>query len=413
MVVKEITICEGRVMKKTIICVALAGAMLLAGCGKIGSKEPTTIDLNNYISYEIEGYSTKATLTYTINYEDIIDDFELEDVAANRLEKKINGTWSQMTYLSNGDEITFEWNVDADNIEEKYNVEFEAEDLKVQIADLEEMPEFDPFDYVEVSFTGMSGDGTGTIDVSDTTPLPEVSYSFDSSYYYLVNGEEIGVTAYVSGYSSLEDYCEEHDYILVTDSATYTVEGLDDYLSSIDQLTPEMLAELQVQAEDCVNATFTLDEGESITSVSYIGYYLLTAKNNSAWYHNQIYLIYEVRFATPAGDLVLYTYVGFENIILLADGSNEIYDILDTDMPSSWDSEVGVGEYSWGSYEYEHTGYASINDMYNAEFRTELDDYNITNTIPDEYLSGTSGEAAPEETEAPAEEAVEETEAEG
>lgn len=402
-------------MKKTIVCVALASLLLFTGCDKVGgSKEPATIDLNEYIDYTIEGYSTKATLTYTIRYDDIIDDFELEDVAASRLEKKITGTWSQMTYLANGDEITFEWNVDVENIEEKYNVEFEAEDLKVEVKDLEEMPELDPFDYLEVTYSGMSGGGTAEVTISDDIPLSDIRFRIDSSNYYLSNGDEITVTAYCYSGDDLADYCEDNEYILVNDTATYTVEGLDEYLTDIDQLTPEMLAELQTQASDTINASFYLEDGETVTSVNYIGLYLLSTKDYAySWYHNRVYLIYEVTIATPAGDILLYTYVGFNDIIVLADGSNEIYDILSTDMPDSWDSEVGIGEMSWGSYEYEHAGYASVNDLYNDAFRPELEDYNITNNIPDAYLSGTPAEDPAEETEAPAEEPAEETVEEG
>ena len=398
-------------MRKTIFCVAIAGVMLLGGCGKIGTKEPTTIDLNEYIDYEIEGYSTKATLSYTIRYDDIIDDFELEDVAAGRLEKKITGTWSKMTYLANGDEITFEWNVDADSIEEKYNVEFEAKDLTVEVKDLDEMPEYDPFEYIEVSFSGMDGDGDAAIDQLDTNPLDGVCYRFDDSSYWLSNGDEITVTAYCNS-GDLADYCEDNDYILTQSSMTYTVEGLDSYVASIDELTPEMLAELQTQAQDTITASFDLEDGESVTSVNYIGLYLFVTKDyDYSWNHNMVYLIYEVRIATPAGEILLYTYVGYDNIILLADGTNEIYDILDTDMPYSWDGEVGIGEYSWGSYEYEHTGFATVTDMYNSVFRPELEDYTITNNIPDEYLN-----AAPvntDETEAEVPEETEETGEEG
>lgn len=398
-------------MKKTIFCVAIAGVMLLGGCGKIGTKEPTTIDLNEYIDYEIEGYSTKATLSYTIRYDDIIDDFELEDVAAGRLEKKITGTWSKMTYLANGDEITFEWNIDADSIEEKYNVEFEAKDLTVEVKDLDEMPEYDPFEYIEVSFSGMDGNGDAMIDQLDNNPLDEVYYRFEDSSYWLSNGDEITVTAYCNS-GDLADYCEDNDYILTQSSMTYTVEGLDSYVASIDEITPEMLAELQTQAQDTITASFDLEDGESVTSVNYIGLYLFVTKDyDYSWNHNMVYLIYEVRIATPAGEILLYTYVGYDDIILLADGTNEIYDILDTDMPYSWDSEVGIGEYSWGSYEYEHTGFATVTDMYNSEFRPELEAYNITNNIPDEYLN-----AAPvntDETEAEVPEETEETVEEG
>lgn len=404
-------------MKKTIICITLAGLMLLAGCDKAGgAKEPTTIDLNDYIEYQIEGYSTKASLSYTIKYEDIIEDFELEDVAASRLEKKITGTWSKMTYLSNGDEITFEWNVDADSIEEKYNVEFKADDLTVQVKDLDEMPEFDPFEYIEVSFSGMSGDGTVTVDISDACPLDDVRYTVDGSSYYLSNGDEVTIVASTYSNGDLEEYCEDNDYILVSDTATYTVEGLDRYVAAIEELTPEMLTELQTQASDSINAFYDLDDGESITGVNYIGLYFLKNKTDGSYYQNYVYLIYQVTFSTPAGDMTLYTYVRFEDIIYLADGSNEIYDILDTDMPSSWDSEVGIGEYSWGSYEYEHAGYADVGALYNDEIRPELEDYTITNNIPDEYLNAAPSEEPVDEAEASDEESdeevVEETEEE-
>lgn len=378
-------------MRKSIICIALASAFILGGCSAIGSKEPAEIDLNDYIDYSVEGCSSMGVLTYEIRYDDIIDDFELEDVSEKKLEKKITGTWDKVNGISNGDTLTFKWDIDTDGIEEDYNVKFLDDDYEVIINGLDEMPVYDPFEYINITYSGMAPTGSASIEYVGVNPLMDVYYSMDKSYD-LNNGDTITVTAYTYSDSTMEAYCQNNGYQLLSETKEYTVDGLDGYCDDITQLTDDIIDELCDQAEDAIEANLSLGDEETLNSLDYIGCYFLDRKDDDSWYSmNEVYLIFEVNVTNSIETVDFYTYVRFDNIILQADGTNEIYDIMSYYQPygSTYDNNlIESGEYDWwGDTPYfSYTGYTSVNSLYNNAIRTNLEYYNINNDIPESYF---------------------------
>ena len=114
-------------MKKGILFI---GVMLLS-VFLCGCKEK--IDLNGYLDIDADGYDTVGTASFSIDYEDIYEDYEeifdkgakgefeelMEEFGIELLlEEAISGELSETSGLSNGDEIEFEWDVNAQDIEE-------------------------------------------------------------------------------------------------------------------------------------------------------------------------------------------------------------------------------------------------------------------------------------------------------
>lgn len=97
--------------------------------------------------------------------------------------------------LSNGDKVKFTVVYDADLLKDN-KIKLTNTTFTVEVKNLEEGVDFDPFDekYLTVSFEGM--DGEGNVVLSTTSDRPEeVWYDCDKSYSYdLSNGDKVTVT---------------------------------------------------------------------------------------------------------------------------------------------------------------------------------------------------------------------------
>ena len=96
------------------------------------------------------------------------------------------------------------------------------------------------------------------------------------------------------------DYCLQN-YGMVPESLTktYTVSGLDSYVSKISEISDESLKEMQSQAEDVYNADIAQNwsESEKLKSLTYIGDYLLINKDDEDYWgsNNILYLVYKAQ----------------------------------------------------------------------------------------------------------------------
>lgn len=381
------------ITRKLFVCITIITAMVIAGCNVSVIKKTEEIYLNKYIEYSISGYSSKGTITYEIKFDDIIDDYELDGLSEKKLAKKITGFWDKTNELANGDTITFKWNIDTDSIEEEYNVKFNDSDLVVTVTGLDELPVYDPFEYIEMSFSGIAPNGSASIENVGSNPLGDVYYSMDKSYELSV-GDVITVTAYTYSYGSMEEYCNDMGYQLMSDTKEFTVDGLDKYCDAIDEISDDIISELCGQAEDALYANMNLTDDETLNYVNYIGFYFLSSKDVNIWDSlNKVFLVYEVNVTNTYETVTYYTYVRFSDIILQSDGTNEIYDIMSYSMPYAYyksdNAYIGSGEYtSWGmqSFHFYYVGYLSVDSLYNDAIRTDLEYYNIENNIPDSYF---------------------------
>lgn len=94
------------------------------------------------------------------------------------LEAAFSYEWNQQDNLSNGDEIKLVWNIDNDSLE-KYNLKLEASELSEKVEGLEEIESYDAFSEIEVNVSGISPNGTLSID-SSRAEVP-LNYSADKT----------------------------------------------------------------------------------------------------------------------------------------------------------------------------------------------------------------------------------------
>lgn len=373
------------------ISMIVGTVMWLNGCGK------STIDLNKYFDYSVTGYNENGSITETIAKDDIVYDnlsaFGVDDSTTDsNIEKEIQahlyieelgGEWDKDEKLSNGDKITFSWDEDTiDSIENQYNVKLKHSDVTVKIEGLEDITSYDAFSGLKVSYESLAPYGTVSLD-SSNCEIPNLIYSAEPSTG-LKNGDEITVTVDVT-----DDCAEKYGKIPETDSKIYTVEGLAGFVTSAADIPAETMNAMKRQAEDVKKSKFESNKSddESLNSVTYVGNYFLTMKDDFAKKkefsldstyntYNSIYLIYEVNITNEGGTYSYYWYCSFDNICFLEDGTCSV-DTSEYDIPQNG---IFAGDtINLGDRYY--TGFKDKDSLFNKCITQNSTQYNYENNF--------------------------------
>ncbi|MBP3338733.1 MAG: hypothetical protein J6L69_04960 [Lachnospiraceae bacterium] len=379
--------------KKVIIILAvlIIVAAIVIGYFAISYYLKKEIVLNDYLEISYDGYDGEAMAKYKIDYvglvEDLTEDFGLSKYdlleIAYETEKDITGKIDVTEKLKNGDEITFEWDVkDIKSYEKRYDCRIKYESESVEVKGLEESVAYDPFDDLIVTFSGISPNGTVEI---DSTKIKYNDYlGFEANVTKnLKNGDVIKV--FID--SDYERYGKENGFHIVESEKEYTVEGLDEYITSIDSIPEESLVKMQNQAKDTFTA-FAANkwtDKEIIKSFEYIGSYLLVAKDSSQYGvdDNSVYLIYKVTMSNPENEVTYYYYTKFFDLIKYADGEFGV-DLTKYKVPDGedvWGYLTGKA-FAVGSYWY--VGYQSLDLLFNDCVTKNLEKYTYESSVKEQ-----------------------------
>lgn len=223
----------------------------------------------------------------------------------------------------------------------------------------------DPAPYLSVEFSGMSGEGTA-------------SWNFDSEGFAAACGEDVkdaaGLAACVDGSldkaeglsngdtvtfqwnCDAETAQQERNAVLASENATFTVEGLDEWVTALDQIGQTDWDTLAAAGEEALRQK----EGDSILSADCLGGYMLVRQDFSSEMvdvHNMLYAAYKVEAQLPDGStLTYYAGVGFGDLVLHGDGSVEATG--DYGFLAYGNIDVKVN----GDY-YNFTGFETLEDM--------------------------------------------------
>ena len=264
-----------RIALGTLLAVCAVGA--LTGCGS------KSVNLNDYLKVSYSGYDTIGTASYSIDIDRLIEEnpdaFGLaenpSDVDIAKVEidiyDSIKGSLDKTDNLSNGDKIMFNWKITGkESIEEKFPISISCEDKEYTVENLDEAKEVDPFETVSVTFEGIAPNGTARVNSNNST----FSYSLDKS-----SGLSNDDVVKVSIGDDTSRYISQGMIVNETERE-FTVEGLSAYAMKIDDIPQDIQDKMKSQTEDMIKADCSgWNEGNSLKSVDFIGYYFLAPKD--------------------------------------------------------------------------------------------------------------------------------------
>lgn len=254
------------------------------------------VDLNDYITVSFEGYDTCGTAKVEFDTEafkekyqnkvkadddmpvwtaSLYGDTPIERLAttcslSNHLDKQNN--------LANGNTITLKWSIDTEDIKNKYGLTVNAEEKSYTVEGLQAIETFDPFEGVEVNFSGVSPYGQVEVAYPEGNGL---DYSIDNNGN-LRNGEKVTVTVSY-GWSNEENYIEQYGKKPNVMSKKYTVEGLDEYILDYAEIPDELKSKMKKEAEDIIvaDAAKNYDVANKLGDIAYVGYAFCAPKDDA------------------------------------------------------------------------------------------------------------------------------------
>lgn len=345
-------------------------------------KSGSTINLNKYVSIETEGYDGYGTATAKINWDEMEEDYgkklsytkkakkelgRLLELASpfEALKDSVRVRLDTSDGLANGDEISYQWDVDEE-VSVYLDCKVKYEDGTYHVSDLAEISTFNAFDGFEVSFEGISPNGSVNWEYRGSKFN---SYDFNCDKTSgLRNGDKITFSV---NEKNVSYYIDHYGAVPAEFSKEYEVEGLEEYVSNYADLTEDFIAVLKSETEDTIYAytASSYNNSSSLTDLGYAGYIMDSVKNGEEYYnsYNDVYLIYAGIVSNSNGNFdakKVYFPVRFRNV--LKSGDSLSYESNDGIYGNS-----SLNNYSTRGYTNPLICYMEIveanRDSYNAE----------------------------------------------
>lgn len=405
------------------VLVPIAAVAVVAAGGWAFANRTPTIDVSKYMTLSADGYNTVGKLNISFDTEKLEKDygkqittrfkkqmknlkddtFGLSSLTASLYdgyeadlfaETCATGSADKTKNLSNGDVVTYTWDDNSDEAEEAFGVKVKYTDITYTVSGLASVNTFDAFDGVDVEFSGISPDGRATVNSLPTAAEAQGLYYTLDENSGLSNGDTVTLTVH-SNRDDFSDCIDKYGAMPQATEKTFTVEGLNEYVTSADTLSDSVLVSLQNQAEDVFKsyAAQRFSNGQTFKGMTYLGNYILTPKNKDSWGDkDRIVLAYQVTVhhdytselnTTYDADDSFFWYITFNNVSKDADG-NIASGLNDYDTPTTFVKiDSGVQKYSFSSSTetWEYYGYASLDSLYNAAVNQYVENYNHQDNV--------------------------------
>ena len=233
------------------VTTAMVMAVVLTACG--GAK----VDLKQYVSAAFDGANEHAAIQVNVDYDGMAAEINkhnkgngslADSLSAATLSNAISYSCDKAEGIANGDTVTVTFTV-PEELTKTYDFSVTNTELTFKAEDLPLLAKIDAFADVNVHFGGTAPFGTASVENNSSSEfLQQVSFQLDKDSN-LNNGDTVTVTAVYDDYLT-----ETYGYIPESDTKTYTVEGLDAYMTSFDGLPDGALDELFSDSRDRVES---------------------------------------------------------------------------------------------------------------------------------------------------------------
>lgn len=269
------------------------------GSGTADLDFPTNDGTPNYVNTILE--SKKVDVTDMMTWV-VIDDAITYDIQPS-------------SNLSNGDTVTVTVTV-KESVLDNLGLSAKPYEETFTVEGLTEVIEVDAFENFEVTFSGISPNITAEFvknqDIGDVTV-----YYGRENVDPLKDGDTFEITAKLS---------DSKYFRLKETSNTFTVTGVDKYITSNDELLPETLNAMREVADNHVAEQLQTWEGYfHYYGFDFVGYEFWNRQEDSIMGSpNAVYLYYRINANDGNSDFPIYYYVSFENILLYTNGVQEV-----------------------------------------------------------------------------------------
>ena len=387
-------------LNKLQIALACAVVAVVIVSGLLISRASRTINLNEYISFETEGYNGYGNVYPEIDWQKIQEKYDSKVKFTDAFKEQFGEVTDAVSpievlqsyvsvdvesdgNLSNKDKVRYVWNINKEYSKYvKCNLKYK--DKTYTVTGLEDVEKFDAFQDLEVSFKGADSEGSVSLEYTGSD-LTADDFQTDATNGTLKNGDTIKV--YLDE-SMADSYAESFGKVPEEWEKEYTVEGLYAYISSVEDIDDESMQKLQDQAvkeyKDHVDSSWT--DSESLQSLTYMGSYLLKPKTGKG---NELYLIYHAKvrdqYSNSDGsyDQVndVYWYMHYGPVMADDEGNTQV-DLSDYGTPGNFfkiktnTKTNGISSMVWKYY-----GYPTLDDLYADVVTKNQKDYDVEDSV--------------------------------
>ena len=253
-----------------------------------------------------------------------------------------------------------------------------------QVGGLEELATFDPFDYIEFNLYGISGDGEIEAVVLRDNKFMENAHVTADPRWNLSNSDTVTVTVsfgyYYDENAMRAAMAEKYGIVPATLEKTFTIDGLNHYVRSIEDLPAAAEQTMKQQLEDVVRSNVAKSWGsaEHLDGLEYVGAYVLYKKDRAIYgWNNYVDIVYRVSasISIPAEGIqesFSYYYVlGYRNVVVDQYGNfvSGDYD----GVSSSKRFEPGIPGHSFW-----YAGFGDLQQVYTEYAAKNLAHYYVT-----------------------------------
>lgn len=270
--------------KLVVLVLSIALIVGVAGCSK--KAKEVEVDLSEYIDLTIEGRDGDGDASFVFDYETLIEDlldhedlgdfFDDEEDDLTDFLEDMTIELSSTYYLSNGDVLTYEVDYDEDDAEDLKLVILDLEDVTVE--GLEVAKDYNPFEDLTVSFTGISP--FIEVDLDYNCSLDTMFYAyFETDKDYYAKGEPVIITM------EYDDYDAEYAFVnITTTEMEWVAESEYEYILEASQITDktELYDYIYAEVQDYVTAELSKDAQSIFYGMNLHDNYDYSSKTNIA-----------------------------------------------------------------------------------------------------------------------------------
>lgn len=316
-------------MKKKFGLLMLISTGILLGLTGCGAEK---LDMNQFVTYEFVGYDGYGTIVSEFDDEKFeeqivllsaedknIDEDDAHDIVdSSTFSEAIEGEWTDLGSLSNGGKTTFKWSMPdsyKEKIEEKTGVRLVTDDYQVEVEGLKDPADFNIANYISFSTEGIAPKAELYVSKSDELKnWPKFGCNKRTN---LSNGDVVEITIGKSE-KQYNKFRKENGLPEFEQTISYTVEGLEERITSADQVSGDLLEALKVDSQGAIDkkmekGTYGLDEADECSLVA-MGY-----RNTNNDDVNMVMMIYKIHIPFSYRDVTYYVPIIYTSLTTSTD----------------------------------------------------------------------------------------------